>query len=222
MRRSFRIALACLTVLVAACATSRPAQTLAGSTPVLQLLRDWRGVWKGTVKDSPMGAMAYVLWVAAAGGSLTAQMAPQQESGLESMQHSYEFIDFDRGHPSIRFRLQQRNSLQADEVFYRDDLSTDDAAVFCHPDAGCDKVRLTITRVSDRRLVFAATVDEAAHCEISLAYAGAEIPQQLAEDTAASTLKRTRIPGKVESKDPTEDRDVYLEENFDKDVVEGQ
>ncbi len=216
-----------LAVSLAGCASNKPKPTLAGSTPVLQLLRDWRGVWKGSVKDSPMGSMTYTLHIEKAGAAVRVKMAPQRESGLESMKQVYELINFERGTPHIRYALSQRATAQKGELVYRDDLSDEERAVFCPEEEGCDKLKLTLVKLSETRVAIKSQVHESAHSEVEVSFASADVPKpgaEVLEDDAdsASAVGSSARAKESESAEPKADKDLYLEEHLDKDLSLGK
>jgi hypothetical protein len=208
-------------IVSAACASAPPRPTGAGSTSVLRLLRDWRGVWGGEVRDSPMGGMPYVLHVEERAEALQARMAPQSEVGLEDMEHTYELFDFDQGIPRIRFSLFQRSATQRGEVVYREELSNDDVAVFCAEEAGCDKVKLAIRRIDDQTLSFHTLVHESFHARMDVRFVSATIPREKprAVEEEPETTLREPVEEKKSDALPI-DRDIYLEERLDEDIGE--
>jgi hypothetical protein len=214
------LALCVLTALVA-CSSAPPRPTGAGSTAALRLLRDWRGVWSGKVRDSPMGAMAYTLYVEEAGSAIRARMAPQREYELESMRHEYTLLNFDRGVPVVRFSLTQRNSTSEGELVYQEELSTDDEAVFCPADLGCVQVKVAFVRIDDRAVSVRTWVDESRHAEVGLRFASSQIPKAGAEIEPVEPVKSEPQvqPARKNSGDPL-DEDVYLEEHVDQDITE--
>ncbi|MGI5862515.1 MAG: hypothetical protein ACOX6T_10725 [Myxococcales bacterium] len=216
--------LAALAAIAAAasCSTAPPKPTGAGSTATLRLLRDWRGVWSGQVKDSPMGAMPYTLYVTETGSQVHASMAPQRDINLEGMQHEYDFINFTQGTPFIRYSLTQRNATQTGDLVYQESLSTDDTAVFCPPDRGCVKAQLTFVKLDDRSLLMRAMVHEDRHSEIELRFVTSQIPKAAAEiEPVAPVMKRSKAEpaSKPAGGEPT-DSDLYLEDHVDEDIRE--
>ena len=209
-------------VAAASCSTAAPKPTGAGSTAVLRLLRDWRGVWSGQVKNSPMGEMSYTLHVTETGTQVHASMAPQRDVNLEGMRHEYDFVSFTQGTPFIRYSLTQRNATQAGDLVYQESLSTDDTAVFCPPDRGCVKAKLSFVKLDERSLLMRAMVHEDRHSEIELRFASSQVPKAAAEiEPAAAEMKRTKVDRATEQAggDPT-DSDLYLEEHLDEDIGE--
>jgi hypothetical protein len=221
-----RIALAlALGTVALGCASNKPRPTLAGSTPVLRLMRDWRGVWKGSVKDSPMGGMPYVLYVEEVGPVLRARMAPSKDPTLESVKQAYELVNFVKGKPHIRYVVSQRSSTQKGELEYREDLSSDESAVFCLAEVGCDKLKVIFLMQSQTKLTMRTLVDEAPHSDLDLSFASAEIPKAGDElEEASGTAVEERPQARPAAKPAAEkaDTDVYLEEHVDKDVAESK
>jgi hypothetical protein len=220
--RKCLIALSVLAGLVAVgCSTAKTRPTGAGSTPVLRLMRDWRGVWTGHVRDSPMGQMTYTLYVEAAGGELVLSSAPMKEPGLDSIRHSYRLIHFEKGNPLIEYSLAQRGKTVEGTVAYREDLSNDDEAVFCPEDKGCDRVRFSVALSGDKAVLVKTRVDEARHADFDLAFASREIPTNHGE-----WLDRP-VPGSDKPKNPKTrvdedgnplDQDTVLKDHVDDDV----
>jgi hypothetical protein len=218
----------CAAVALGACSSAKPAPTGAGSTAVLRLLRDWRGVWTGRATESPMGAMPYVLYVTEEQDTLHARLAKQKDPTLDSMRHEYDFVNFKAGTPAIRYSLAQRATQHDGEVLYEASLSTDDEAVFCDTVSGCDKVKMVVTRISDKALNMRTLVHEALHSDIELRFAGTEIPKDadVADDSDRPPPPKLDAPktkkgkGKTAKKAGGEDEDLYLEEHLDKDIGE--
>jgi hypothetical protein len=214
------IALLCLGTL-AACAAQKPKPTGAGSTTVLRLMRDWRGVWSGRVKESPMGPMSYTLYVEEAGSQLRLRMAPQRELELESMKHEYDLINFTQGTPVVRFSLTQRNATHQGELVYQEEASNENEAVFCPADKGCVQMQMSFVRLDDRTLLIRSMVDEAPHSEIELRYTSAKIPKAAAlESDDQPELKSTKVEQTSGKSNGPEDKDLYLEEHLDQDIGE--
>ncbi len=187
----------------AACAGSKVKPTGAGSTQVLRLMRDWRGLWAGAVNDSPMGPLPYTVAIdEVAGQKLRVRMTPQRDGDLDNMRHAYELSNFTAGTPSIHYVLEQRNTRQEGDVTYREDLSTDAEAVFCPGEAGCDGLKLSVERASDTRLLLRAMVREAPHAVIELQFTSREVPSDAFREAPKSTLKRSRLKPAPESSEP--------------------
>lgn len=202
------------------CASAPPRPTGAGSTSVLRLMRDWRGVWSGKVRDSPMGAMAYTLYVEEAGPAIRARMAPQREIELEGMRHEYTLMNFVRGVPVVRFALTQRNSTQEGELVYQEELSSDEEAIFCSPDRGCVQVKLAFVRADDRALTIRTWVHENRHADIGLRFSSAQIPKAGVEIEPVAPVKEPQAePARKRGGDPVDD-DVFLDEHVDEDITE--
>jgi hypothetical protein len=198
-----------LAVMVAAtlvgCAASQVRPTGAGSTAVLRLMRDWRGVWSGQVKDSPMGALSYTVYVEEApGAKIRLRMALQREADLETMRHLYELSNFHSGTPVIHYALAQRSSRQEGEVAYREELSSDEEAVFCTDEGGCDKLKVAVVMLSATKVHLRTMLREAPHATIELQFASGEVPKDSLEEPPKATLKRTRM--KSESREAQDGR----------------
>lgn len=213
-----------LALVLAGCSGAKPKPTGAGSTAVLRLLRDWRGVWSGQVRDSPMGGMPYTLFVEEASEGLRLTSAPMREADLDGVKHVYRLLHFDRGTPVIEFALTQKARTQKGELSYREDLSSEDEAVFCPEEAGCDKVQLSARRAGERALELEVMVDEARHAAITLAFTSRKIP---ADRSFEPDLPATERPERDAARKPKVqldeeghplDQDVVLEEHLDEDV----
>lgn len=179
---------------LAGCAGPKVKPTGAGSTAALRLMRDWRGLWSGAVKDSPMGQLPYALAIEEVDGrKLRVRMTPQRDGDLDNMRHAYELSDFAAGMPSIHYVLEQRNTRQEGEVSYREDLSTDSEAVFCPAEAGCDRVKLSVEMESQTRVLLRAMVREAPHATIELEFASREVPGDAFQQAPKSILRRSRM-----------------------------
>jgi len=219
-----RLPLLALTLgLALACSsTPKPIPTLAGSTKVLRLMRDWRGVWGGSVKARPRGPMPYKVVVEESGKSVMVRLAPSKDPALEGVRHQYELVNFFKGTPMIRFALEQRGALQQGELVYLEELSEDHRAVFCAMEAGCDKVQLAVTSGSDSALTIKVMVHEASHAEMELAYVGKSLPkeEEAADEQPTTVIKRTKIRT-TEDGEPS-DQDLYLEDHVDEDVGTGK
>ncbi len=217
-------ALLFVALLSAGCSSAKPKPTGAGSTPVLCLLRDWRGVWSGPMKDSPMGPMTYTLWVEDAGEYLKVTSAPLREAGLDTIKHTYKLVQFDQGVPYIEYDLAQRATVHRGTVLYREPLSTDEEAVFCAEDGGCDKVKFVISQTGEQSLSFHTMIAEAPHAEWALRYTSAEIPKDRGLDVdrpEPTEPKPKKKPARQfdEHGNPL-DTDLYLEDHQDQDVGE--
>lgn len=224
-----RFQVAALVALVSlGCVGSRPKPTGAGSTAILRLMRDWRGVWTGQVHNSPMGAFPYTVFVEEAIEHIFVTSAPMSEQGLDTIRHVYRLVHFDHGTPVIELELSQRAQRQNGSLAYRENLSTDDEAVFCPQDLGCEKVMLRAVRVANQAVRMKVIVNEANHAEIELAFSRREIPG----DRDADMPVRPMIHAPRKSARPTKpsrhldeqghplDEDIVLPEHLDKDAGE--
>lgn len=228
MRIAPLAALIALAVSLAGCSGSRPKPTGAGSTAVLRLMRDWRGVWSGQVRDSPMGGMPYTLWVEEAEGGLRLTSAPMREADLDSVKHVYRLLHFDRGTPVIEFALTQKARTQKGALVYREDLSSEDEAIFCPEEVGCDKVQLSALLAGERALELKVLVDEASHASITLAFTNRKIPADRGVEPELPAGDRSKKGGSSKKNPTVEldedghplDQDVVLEEHVDEDAGE--
>ena len=213
-----RLSLTILAGLVLACSAAPKRPTGAGSTPVLRLLRDWRGVWSGNIKESPMGAMAYTLHVVEDEGKLEVTMARQKDENLADMHQRFIFTNFVRGTPRIHFHLSQRNTTQKGELTYREDLSSDGEAIFCAEE--CDKVKLTFVKTGADSVAMSTVVAEAAHSEVELHFVSNDIPPEAAVVDDRPRPKKEAAEKPVEKRNGSVDQDVVLKEHLDEDIGE--
>jgi hypothetical protein len=218
-----RIAILLLTIASVAlsCKSAPPRPTGAGSTQVLRVLRDWRGVWSGSIKESPMGPMSYALHIIREGEELVVTMARQKDEGLDGMSQRLELVNFFKGSPRIHYRLSQRNTSQEGELVYIEAASSDAEAVFCAE--SCDKVRLIVSALGAQELALRAMVNEAPHAEMEVHFSSPSIPKDADEPESA---KRPKADGKLRggegSEDGPVDQDIILKENVDRDIGEGK
>jgi hypothetical protein len=204
--RARRLAVLAAAVGLSACAAAKVKPTGAGSTEVLRMLRDWRGVWSGSVQDSPMGKLSYTLYVEEMPGArIRARMAPQRDADLDDMRHSYELAHFDAGTPAIHYALAQRNARHEGDLGYRAELSGDDEAVFCAEEGGCDKVQLIFARLSPKKVQLRSMVHESGHALIDLEFTSSEVPRDGHDETPKPTIKRTRMKPSEAKQRPSDD-----------------
>ncbi|HEY3449310.1 MAG TPA: hypothetical protein VGK67_23340 [Myxococcales bacterium] len=212
---------------VAGCKTVEVKPTGAGSTAVLRLMRDWRGVWAGAVRESPMGAMNYTLYVEPKDDHLLMVSAPIREAGLDSIKHEYRLFRFDKGMPRIEFTLTQRGRTDEGRLAYQEDASTEEDAIFCPEEGTCDKLRMTFTMVSDKVVAFKTLVDEAPHSQFTLTFVSKDIPKNHGEwlekpppppGLGGESTKSTKPKPKLDADGNPLDQDLVLKENVDEDA----
>ncbi|MBI5547659.1 MAG: hypothetical protein HY901_27570 [Deltaproteobacteria bacterium] len=213
-----------LALVAAACSSAPPRPSGAGSTAVLRLMRDWRGVWTGQIRDSPMGAMPYTLYVAARGDHLSLTSAQMREAGLESLRHEYRLFHFDQGLPLLQYRLAQRSRIDEGTLVYLANLSNDDEAVFCAEDRGCDELKLTVVRLSETSVEFRTMIDESNHSAFALSFNSRDIPQEHESRGSRSAPSGDRVEEQAKPRVQLDedgnplDQDLTLPENLDQDL----
>ncbi|MGC4122391.1 MAG: hypothetical protein QM765_48980 [Myxococcales bacterium] len=218
--------LAALAALVG-CKTVDVKPTGAGSTAVLRVMRDWRGVWAGTVRESPMGPMNYTLYIEPKDDHLVLASAPIREAGLDSIKHEYRLYHFDKGMPSVEYTLSQKGRTDQGKLAYQEDASTDEDAIFCPVDGTCDKLRMTFSLVGERSITFKTSVDEAPHAQFTLSFVTKDIPANHGEWTekpppppgiGGESTKSTKPKPKLDADGNPLDQDLVLKENVDEDA----
>jgi len=219
--------LALAALALAGCATAEVRPTGAGSTAVLRLMRDWRGVWSGTVRESPMGPMNSTLYIEPKEDHLALASAPIREAGLDTLKHEYRLYHFDKGMPRIEYTLSQRGRTDQGRLAYQEDASDDEAAVFCPEEGSCDKLRLTFSMVGAKAMTFKTMVDEAPHSHFTLTFVTRDIPKDRGEwlekppppPGIGGESTTSKKPGpKLDADGNPLDQDLVLEENLDEDA----
>lgn len=220
MRTRLVVALA-LTAAAAACKTAEVRPTGAGSTAVLRLLRDWRGVWSGPVRESPMGELAYTLYVEEKDDAIRLLSAPLREAGLDTLKHEYRLIHFVKGNPAIEFSLSQKGRTDEGRLIYREEDSGEETAVFCREDSGCDKLKFVVEMLDEKTVELKTMVDEAPHAAFKLKFVSRDVPKDHGEwldKPVADKPKDVKPKVKVDADGNPLDQDMVLQEHKDDDA----
>lgn len=176
-----RAGLLAITVFVAfnlACASApKNPNGLAGSTDILALMRDWRGVWSGGVRDSPIGPLTYTLYIEKRPKMVHLRMADAGAGALADLRNEFALIDFERGTPRIRVLLTMRGRTTIQDLVYQPDRSSDRSASFCLEGKGCVFTELVFTRIGQSRVAIRAMVEEARFADLEVRFMEREIPE---------------------------------------------
>ena len=185
-RRMGRLALTALLALNLACASApKNPNGLAGTTDILSLMRDWRGVWSGGVRDSPIGQLSYTLYIEARSKVVHLRMADAEESGLDDLKNEFALINFERGTPRVRVLLKMRGKTTIQELVYQPERSTDQSASFCLENKGCVFTELVFTRLGKSRVGIRARVEESPYADIEVRFLEREVPKSGVEKERA-------------------------------------
>lgn len=212
-------------VAASGCTTVEVKPTGAGSTTALRLMRDWRGVWSGAVRESPMGPFNYTLYIEPKEDHLVLTSAPIRESALETIKHEYRLYNFDKGMPRVEYTLSQKGRTDEGRLAYQEDASSDEDAIFCPEEGSCDKLTLTFSVAGDKAMTFKTMVDEAPHTQFTLSFVTREIPKNKGEWTekpppppGGESTKSTKPKPKLDADGNPLDQDLILKENVDEDA----
>ena len=200
--RSFSLLLAALLALAAGCASApKNPNGLAGTTDILSLMRDWRGVWSGGVRESPIGPLSYTLYIEKRPKMVHLRMADEDGAGLSDLRNEFALLNFERGTPQIRALLTMRGRTTVQNLVYQPDRSDDRSAAFCLEGKGCVFTELVFTRLGQSRVAIRAMVEEARFAEIEVRFLDRHIPESgIEQERARLTSERDERPrdGSVE------------------------
>lgn len=188
-RRAGFFAIAALLAANLACASApKNPDGLAGTTDILALMRDWRGVWSGGVRDSPIGPLSYTLYIEKRPEMIHLRMADAGEGELADLRNEFALLDFERGTPRIRVLLTMRGRTTIQDLVYQPERSSQRSAAFCLEGKGCVFTELIFTRIGQSRVAIRAMVEEARFAEIEVRFMEREIPKSgLREERARLT-----------------------------------
>ncbi len=206
------VALAALLALDLACASApKNPNGLAGTTDILALMRDWRGVWSGGVLDSPIGPLSYTLYIDRRPEMIHLRMADAGEGDLADLRNEFALLNFERGTPRIRALLTMRGKTAIQDLVYRPERSSQSSASFCLEAKGCVFTELIFTRIGKARVAIRAMVEEAPFAEIEVRFLEREIPESGIEAERArltSTPQGSRQEGDRDAESAAQDGEV--------------
>lgn len=164
---------------------------LAGSTDILALMRDWRGVWNGSVRESPIGPLSYTLYIEERPNMVHLRMADASDASLSDLRNEFALLNFDRGTPRIRVLLTMRGRTTIQNLIYQPEHSSESSASFCLEDKGCVFTELIFSRIGQSRVSIRAKVEEAKFADIEVRFLEREIPKSgIEKERARLTSER--------------------------------
>lgn len=165
-------------LLLAACA-SAPVNPngLACSSDVLCMMRDWRGVWGGSVSESPVGPMSYTLYIEEKDKTVRMRMAGE-EDGIDDIRNEFALVHFRRGTPRIRAMLDLRGKKIVRDYVYQPERSSDSSASFCLDKRGCVFGELIFTRLGKTAMGLRVMSEESRYAELKVRFLEKDVPQK--------------------------------------------
>ncbi len=171
--------LALTSVLLLASCASAPVNPngLACSTDVLCMMRDWRGVWGGSVSESPIGPMSYTLYIEEKGQILRMRMAGE-EDGIDDVRNEFALMNFRKGTPRIRAMLELKGKKTVHDYVYHPERSDDSSASFCLEQKGCVFGELIFTRLAKTTVGLRVMSEEARYAELKVRFLEKDVPKK--------------------------------------------
>jgi hypothetical protein len=148
-------------------------------------MNNWRGVWTGSVRESPIGPLSYTLYIEERPDMLYLRMADEGARALSEVRNEFAFLNFDRGTPRIRVLLTMRGRTTVQNLVYEPARSSDSSAAFCLEDKGCVFTELVFTRIGKLRVAIHAKVEEAKFADIEVRFLDSQIPKSGVEKERA-------------------------------------
>ena len=169
-----------------------------GIPPIRDVLRDWRGVWSGSVSDSPLGPFDYTLHITQEGknGDVIHLKMANGDEAPEPVRSEFALMNFDEEKPRLRALVAFRSKTITRDYVYSPNRSTRSHASFCLKDRGCTFGEITFETGKRATVRLRAFVNEAPYAALSVQFVQRDIPEKKkrrVEKSEVVTKRDTRI-----------------------------